>query len=275
MNILIIDRDDLSRELVKSRLEEMGHNVWSDPSKANIDGFLDGNSFDIIFIDPSPLNNPRQLILNIRRKIRGQVPYLIFMSETASYEEALKCGMNDLLMKPVNPDSLIIKTENAERLNDLVSRIGDASEDYPSAGGVIAKSAFNQLFLSALDRADRYGERSFVLFISISNYKEMYDLDGPYVADSAAAVMAQHLVRLRRQSDIIAQTGKAEYALMLQRPIYETEPMDAANRFAEALSEKHDIAANGVKVEISVELIDIPVGKRHINHVFDLSEEAT
>jgi hypothetical protein len=40
---------------------------------------------------------------------------------------------------------------------------------------------------------------------------------------------------LRRQSDIIAQTGRNEFCLMLQRPLYETEPMEAANRFADAL----------------------------------------
>ncbi len=265
MNILIVDRDDVARELVKARLEEMGHIVWQEASKANIDEMLTKEDFDAIFIDPSPLNNPRQLVLNIRRKVRKRSPYLVFMSDNATYEDALKAGMNDLLMKPVDMAALENKVENAIRLNDLIERIGDSKEDFPSSGGVIAKSAFNQLFLSAIDRADRYGERSFVLFISVSNYNELLAMDGPYVAETAAATMAQHLVRLRRQSDIIAQTGKAEYALMLQRPIYETEPMDAANRFAESLSEINDLGDN---VELNVYLVDIPVGKRYINHVF-------
>ena len=67
-------------------------------------------------------------------------------------------GCNDLLKKPVSGEKLIVKSENAERMVGLVERIGDDSEDFPSAGGVIAKSAFNQLFLSSIDRADRYGE---------------------------------------------------------------------------------------------------------------------
>ena len=197
-------------------------------------------------------------------------PYfcILQISHDLEPEEIVQAGLNDAIAKPFDWQEVAAKMANAERLTKLVARIGDDSEDFPSAGGVIAKSAFNQLFLSGIDRADRYGERTFVLFISLSNYKEILEMDGPYAADYAVAKLSQYLVLLRRQSDIIGQTAKFEYALLLQRPVYETEPIEAANRFAESLGGFKDIVSSGsTPVEITVTLTAVPTGQKMIEHI--------
>ena len=224
---------------------------------------LEKEPFDAVFFDPAPLANARPLILGIRRSMRGY-PYIALMSHDSNLGEAIKAGANGWLPKPLTVENLQHAVDDAERLTGLVKRLGDESEDFPSAGGVIAKSAFNQLFLSAVDRADRYGERSYLVFIGIRNDKALRDQGGAYAADYAAAKLSQYLVRLRRQSDIIAQTGRAEYCLLLQRPVYETEPLEAANRFAAALEKLEDICAgDDDMVEIGVSLLDVPVGNLH------------
>ena len=274
MKILIVDRDDLSAQLIKSKLEPMGHKVLQESAKNSAIERLASDPCDVIFLDPAPLTSARPAVLNIRRST-GDYPYVILMSSTATREEAIKAGTNDLLTKPLDGSILAEKMNNADRLLKLVKRIGDDSEDFPSAGGVIAKSAFNQLFLSGIDRADRYGESTFVLFISMSNYKEIYQMDGPYAADYAVAKLSQYLVLLRRQSDIIGQTAKYEYALLLQRPIYETEPVDAANRFAESLAGFGDIVSSGsTPVQITISLIDLPIGSKLVEHVITPGQEA-
>ena len=266
MRILVVDRDALSGQMIRSKLEPLGHQVFEETVKNNAVDRLARETFDIIFLDPSPLTSPRPVVLNIRRNMKNY-PYIFLLSETLSKEEAVKSGGNDLISKPVNPGILAEKIANAERLIDLVRRIGDDSEDFPSAGGVIAKSAINQLFLSAIDRADRYGERSFMLQIALGNYKEIRDLDGPYAAEYAIAKLCQYLVLLRRQSDIIGQTAKNEYTLLLQRPIYETEPFEATGRFAESLSKCKDIVSSGTaRIEIVVSLVDVPAGELLVKH---------
>lgn len=267
MKVLVVDRDALTSNIIKSKLEPLGHVVTHEPVKNNAVEKVAANDFDVIFLDPSPLTSPRPVILNIRRSV-GNYPYIFLMSENASREEAIKSGSNDILNKPLDPSIMEEKISNADRILQLVRRMGDDSEDFPSAGGVIAKSALNQLFLSAIDRADRYGERTYLLFISLSNYKQIRDTDGPYAADYAVAKLSKYLVLLRRQSDIIGQTAKYEYALMLQRPVYETEPIEAANRFAEALSGFKDIVSSGsTPVEVTVTLMNVPVGTKMIEHL--------
>lgn len=267
MKILVIDRDTLTTQLISSRLQMFGHDVVVEAVKNNALERLAAESYDTIFIDPAPLSNARPVILGIRRSVRAY-PYIVLMSQSMEREEAIKSGANDLLLKPIDASGIEKMVQNADRLTSLIRRVGDESEDFPSAGGVIAKSAFNQLFLSCLDRADRYGERSFLVFIGVKNYDEILGMDGPYAAQTIAARLSQTLVRLRRQSDIIAQTGKSEYVLMLQRPQYETEPMEAAARFAEALGKNEDLGiAGSSRVELFVSLIDLPVGMQHVYHV--------
>ena len=267
MKILAVDRDEMITQMIKNKLEPKGHQVFEETSKNAAIDRLANEAFDIIFLDPTPLTSPRPVILNIRRSV-GNYPYIFLSSDTATQEEAIKAGCNDLMKKPIDAEVFDKQIDHAQYFSELVARIGDDSEDFPSAGGVIAKSAFNQLFLSAIDRADRYGEQTYTLFITMSNYRDILEMDGPYAAEYAVAKLSQYLVRLRRQSDIIGQTAKYEYALLLQRPLYETEPVEAANRFAEAFAKYEGLSnGGGAKPEITVSLVEIPVGRKVVEHV--------
>lgn len=266
MKILIIDSRNLISQLISNRLEPLGHKITIEPNKNDATELMTSESFDVVFIDPSPLTSARAPIINLRLAT-GHYPYIIQMGSDITQKEAIESGANDRLKKPINNEKLDDIIDNAKYLTSLIKQIGDDSEDFPSAGGIIAKSAFNQLFLSAIDRADRYGERSFIVFISITNYSHIYETEGPAAANYTVAKLSNHLVRLRRQSDIIAQTKANEFALLLQRPIYETEPNDAANRFAEAIHNFDDLfKSNGVPPEANVKLIDLPVGSHIIEH---------
>ena len=273
MKVMIIDNEDVAAQMVASKLEPLGHSVVFEADKEKALRRAIEEEMQVVFVDPAPQNSARPFVLNLRRHMPGY-PYVFLFSGNADFESAVQSGANDAVAKPVDTQALGDKLRNAGALIELVTRIGDDSEDFPSAGGVIAKSAFNQLFLAALERADRYAERSFVLFISVSNYEEILSLDGAYAADYAVAKLSQYLVRLRRQSDIIGQTAKYEYALLLQRPVYDTEPVEAANRFAESLIKCEDIVSSGsTPVQISVSLIDLPVGSIVQHHVLRPGEE--
>lgn len=272
MQVLIIDRDENAANLIRSRLEPVGHRVeiHADKGSEQLEA-LSKEKWDVVFMDPSPLTNAKPLVQTLRRHMTTS-PYMVMLSESLGLHEALTSAMNDCVPKPVDPTSLDGKLENAQRLNYIRKQLGDESEDFRSAGGIIAKSAFNQLFLSCIERADRYGESSFLMYFTLSNYNDILNKEGEVEANIAAAKMAKHLVRLRRQSDIIGQTKKNEYVLLMQRPAYETEPIDAANRFAEALSKCNDIAGSNplMRVELAVTLVDLPIANKLIEHTLTL-----
>jgi len=272
MQILVIDRDEVASNLIKSRLEPYGHRVMIQADKTSEALAAAAQmDWDAIFFDPSPLTNPKPIVQNLRRGMR-RYPYMILLSSTLGMKEALTSAMNDFVAKPIDQTTLDVKLENAARMTALLRHMGDDTEDFKSAGGIIAKSAFNQLFLSCIERADRYAEQSFLMFFSIANYKAIAARDGEVEAEIAVAKMAKHLVHIRRQSDIIGQTRVNEYVLLLQRPAYETEPVDAVNRFAEALSKCNDIAASSplLEVDLNVSLVALPTADLVVEHNFTL-----
>ncbi|MCB9963536.1 MAG: response regulator [Rhodospirillales bacterium] len=270
MKILIIDRDELNSQMLSSKIEALGHQVKIESVKNNALSHISRESADLVFLDPSPLTDPRPQILSIRRALGNYVYIALIDSE---HEESLKRpgGANVRITKPYDPEKVKQILTNAARINSFIRTLGDDSIDFPSAGGIIAKSAFNQLFLSAIDRADRYGEHNYAVFIDVSNYADMLEKDGPYYADYAVAKMSSLLSTIRRQSDIIGQTAKHEYALLLQRPQYETEPVDAANRFAEELSKLKTVRETVESdPQISVKLIELPSGNKIMSHQITL-----
>jgi len=271
MQIMIVDREDAAAQMLAGKLERFGHSVSHEPNKDKAVQRALAERTQVFLFDPSPVNMARNYILGLRRNLPNY-PYIFSFSNELSVKEAIQSGANDVFSKPIDLESIEQKFQNADYLIKLVNRIGDDSEDFPSAGGVIAKSAFNQLFLSALERADRYAERTYILFISVSNYKEILEMDGAYAADYAVAKLSQYLVRLRRQSDIIGQTAKYEYALLLQRPQFESEPVQAADRFAQSLAQCEDIVSSGATpVEITVALAELPLGNIAQKHVLQPS----
>lgn len=260
MKILIIDRDESFSNLMASKMKAAGHDVVTASIKNDGIEQIGTNRLDAVYFDPSPMTDPKPILLQIRRMVHTY-PYLVMMGEAGSREAGIAAGCHDGMKKPLDPAVLKASLENAERMSDLVHRIGDENYDFPSAGGVISKSAFNQLFHSAIDRAGRYGESADVLFISIPNYEDVKIDDGKYAADYAVSKLAQNLVRLRRQSDILAQTGENEFALLLQRQQTPTESVDAAKRFSAALDEQTEVTSTGVTdLFIEVKLVQLPFG---------------
>lgn len=275
MQILIIDRDPMFSSLLASKMKAAGHDVIETSVKNDGIEAIGTAKVDAIYFDPSPMTDPKSILLQIRRMIHTY-PYLVMMGENVDRMAGIKAGCNDGLSKPLDLTALFESMQNAERMCALIKRLGDTSYDFPSAGGVISKSAFNQLFISAMDRVSRYAETSRALFFSVSNYDDLKLDEGKFAADSVVSKLAQNLSRLRRQSDILAQTNVNEYALLLQRPQGPSEAVDAGKRFAIAIDGLHGLCENiSSDVAVDLTLVDLPSGTLEFSHASRLKNLQT
>ncbi len=203
-------------------------------------------------------------IHDIRRHSEDYI-YISILSSNPNEElnEITAVGGNYLFNTIDFKNGLSDSLQNARRLADLMNIVSDETQDFPSAGGVIARSAFNQLFLSCLERGQRYSERTSILCISIENYKELYKIGGSYVADYHAATLSKTLVDIARQSDIIGQIKHEFFALLFLRPLNEQEPLSAAQRFHEVIKNSDIFEGHkDVSPQISISLIEIPTGRQ-------------
>jgi len=266
MKILVIDKDPLTNQLISSKLTSRGHEVLVEPNKNQAIETLGDENFDCIILDPAPLSETRPIILSIWRMVKTRIkPYMILLTknEDMTTDQAILSGNNDFITKPLDMADVDEKMANAERFVDIC-RYLDTEDKIEDTKGIINKNAFNQLFLSSLDRAFRYGERSLIVFINISNYDRIKENSGKEGLDHFNNKIAEKMNLMRRQSDVIGRIGERDYAILLQRPLYEAEPLDAVARFADVLNKLHaEFIAKESTPSFELDLVEIPQGILH------------
>jgi response regulator RpfG family c-di-GMP phosphodiesterase len=263
MKLMVIDRDRDSVEQIEKICAEIGGiDLTVEPIKNNAVELLRADKFDGVLFDPAPQNNElRAFMIGVRRGNPHYTP-LTVMSHLMSHEDVTGMGANDFLAKPLNSDALKVKIENLKRLSDLSSRLSDEQEDFPSRDGIISKSAFNQIFISSLDRADRYGEETYLTFASIANIDEIRATRSDEAALEICDNLKKYTMRIRRLSDIAGRTAPHEICLMLMRPANAEEPKMAIKRFSDSMSEYAElISSSDTKAVVRVEMVAIPSGE--------------
>lgn len=262
MDILVIDRDPLTNQLLSARLEAMGHAVTVEANKNEAFEKIKAESFDCILFDPAPLSDALPIVVNILRCVGDRRrPYLILLSKTATEADAVSAFTHNVLHKPFGSQDVETKIGNAKRLIDIEANLA-TQDDTRSGGGLIGRAAFNQLFLSAMDRAFRYTEKSMIVLISMVNYDDIIATDNMDAAEDIVTRLSEKMTHMRRQSDVIGRLGPHDFGIMLQRPQYESESVDALNRFSEILNEfAGEFMGGAAAPYLDLDLISLPQGE--------------
>jgi DNA-binding response OmpR family regulator len=129
MKILVAEDDMISRKLLTTILEQMGHRV-----EAYEDGVAAWAAFEK---EPTPIMVVDWLMPNmdglaLTRKIRARntddYTYIILLTANAQTEEnyhaAMSAGVDDFLEKPLDRDRLWSRLRVAERILSFTKRIG-------------------------------------------------------------------------------------------------------------------------------------------------------
>jgi hypothetical protein len=253
MKIMVIDRDrDAVEEIEKICADIPGLDLVIEPIKNNAIEMARAETYDAIFFDPAPQNEVRSFIIGARRGISHYNPIIAMSHQLDS--DVKKLGAKQTL-------------QNMRTLNDLITRLSDDSYDSTSKEGVISRSAFYQIFISCLDRADRYGEESFLTFATVSNIDDIRAKHGDAAASEICSNLKKYTMRIRRLSDIAGQTAPEEICLMLMRPANAEEPLMAIKRFSESMEEYIElIGTSDIKPIVTVKMIELPSGATTFEH---------
>ena len=260
MNILITHATENQMPALLSAVKDSGtsYDLLSSLDEAAI--ALGQKDYDLVIYAHAAEDALDDKILTLRKNTR-RYPYIVLASDVAAEVDALQAAANAIMPLSASKDDLHRALGNATQLHGAISLMGNDDVDFPSAGGIISRSAFNQLFLSGIERGNRFGEKVYILMITLQNYDDLRAHDGAYVADYTTAQLSRELVKMRRQSDIIGQISESSFALLLMRPPFDYDPTDAAKRYCETLSHKTHIARQAqVSVDIEVSLISLPDG---------------
>lgn len=118
LSILVVDDHETMRKVTSGQLASIGHNkvdMASNGSEAL--GLLDRNQYDIVISD---WNMPNMTGIQLLRAMRASpkdanTPFIMITAETerGRIEEAISCGVSDLLVKPYTAGRLATSVEKA------------------------------------------------------------------------------------------------------------------------------------------------------------------
>jgi putative two-component system response regulator len=126
MRALIVDDDELSLELLRGVLTEMGYEVVCATNGKDALQRMRRESIHLIITDwEMPSMNGLELCRKIREEDYEGYVYIIMLTSRSGGEqkiEGLHAGADAFLVKPLNPDELLVSIRTAERILALETR---------------------------------------------------------------------------------------------------------------------------------------------------------
>lgn len=112
-HILLVEDDELTRNLLKAYLEKESFKVSSASDGQEMIALLDREFFDLVFLD---LNLPDEDGLSLARRLRSKsgVPLIVLTSRHSQQDRiaALEIGADDYVTKPFDPLELVLRARN-------------------------------------------------------------------------------------------------------------------------------------------------------------------
>ena len=265
--ILLVDDDDLTRDLVSTYAEQQGYGVHLCHSAEEALKRLRENFCPIVITD---LNMPRMGGLALCRELRARKwpGYTYIVMLTGDHERgalaALEAGADDCLRKDAPPAELKARLRVAERIvtlehrlrRTLEARARQAATD--ALTGLPNRRTFDRQFNAEFKRARRFGEPLSVLLIDVDRFKQINDQHGHLVGDEVLRSLAGTLrASLPRQFDILARFGGEEFAVVLPHT-----DREAALLVAERL--RAAVESTSIKTSGGSRMITISIGIGHL-----------
>jgi len=142
--ILVVDDDEMNRDMLSRRLERKGFRVVTASDGARALEFCGADAFDLVFLD---VMMPGISGLDVLKKLRekwskAELPVIMATAkgDTADMVEAFNLGANDYVTKPIDFPVALARAQTQIELRRLHQQVRQATEE--AAAAARAKSDF-------------------------------------------------------------------------------------------------------------------------------------
>lgn len=225
MRILIADDEAVSRLLVKSTLERLGHEVVAvDNGTAAITVLLSSNGPRLAILDwMMPGADGLEVCREIRQRSEEYV-YVILLTARDNADDmviGLDAGADDFLRKPFNAGELRARLRSGMRVLDFQSGLLDAQEALRHHATLDHLTGLwnRRMILEQLDRElsrVRREQRPLTVgMIDIDRFKAVNDAHGHAAGDAVIRNTAAAIRSQLREYDFVGRYGGEEFMLLL------------------------------------------------------------
>ena len=271
MRCLIIDRDRQNAQTLADTLEEKGHEPEVFTTKKQGLAAMETEYHEVVFLDPAPEPTARPIVLAMRRIRPKYYPFIVLTGRDINDESALKSGLNRALNKPFGDLSDLDNILHcAENLTNIMNDLEVDNTSGTLTPPIMPKPLYKDLMFNAMDRADRYGERSALIDFTIDSSEGSGEGSGEDSGEGSGAPVDQDvlerlkkkMLESRRQSDIICETGSNRYSFLVLRPAKLSEAVDGARRYFDMI--RHEEAINPAgsgNLHLTISVTELPTGE--------------
>lgn len=209
-SILIVDDDDLMRDLLWDWFAKQGYYCETASHGEEAVAFVQKRPFDIMITD---VKMPGMKGLELTERARQLRPDMLIIvmtgfSEDFSYDEAIEAGASDFIKKPFTLQELMVRIRQAEMREEF--RVRSLVDDLT---GLYNRRGFMTLAEHQLKIANRTRKGLFLLYADLDGLKAINDVYGHHEGDQVLIEIAQILKENYRESDIVARVGGDEFVV--------------------------------------------------------------
>jgi diguanylate cyclase (GGDEF)-like protein len=224
MRILVVDADYLFARLIKTKLEGWGHTVEIESDGTAAYERIRKEPFRMVILDwdLEGMNGP-ELCSKIRKLRRPRYTYILFYTTHSDKEmllAGLEAGADAYLTKPLNTVELRLRIKNGKRLLNLEDELRDGPSGDRTTG-IVNRASFDQFFRVILADSIRTGSQGALLYVTVSNYHQIYGQRGFTPAHNMMTDIARLLSEAVRQSDLVARIDEDEFCALLQNTFWD------------------------------------------------------
>ena len=227
MKILIAEDDFTSRTILIALLKKLGYDPIAVSDGKEAWEILNGHDApNLAILD---WNMPEMDGIELCKVIRGDSSrdyvFIILLTARNSRQDiirGLEAGVDDYLIKPLDPAELTARIKNGMRILDLERCLKKANKKIKIASmtdsltGIYNRGYLTDHLPNEINRARRYGHSLSLILCDIDYFKKVNDIFGHLTGDHVLKEFVQSLAEsIRENVDWIARYGGEEFIIIL------------------------------------------------------------
>ncbi len=279
---LVVDDDDLSRELLRFHLHKNGYEVLLAPDAPAAMAIIAVKHPDIILLDiMMPGISGLELLRTLKNKPETATTPIILISglrETEDVVKGLELGANDYIVKPLNVKILIARMETHLRMRRMIVDLERKTlilaqlAAFDQLTGLYNRHSLMELLTTEASRTHRYKRNLSLMMMDLDHFKNVNDRYGHPTGDDILREFAQRANLLLRGNDILCRFGGEEFCVIM--PETDTASAAVAAERIRSAMETEPIPTRSGDISITVSIGVATMGPASGQTVEELIETA-
>jgi len=280
MNVLLVDDQEIDRELIKHTLNSSGKLFEITEVNNAFDGIesLANTAYDIILMDyQMPKMNGIEMLQELKKKTDLKQSAIIVMSHNNNEDVMIECinaGAQDFLLKDeVTSNQLLRCIRQSRKRYELEDELYSsfkqvkALAEHDQLTGLYNRYHFEESLRSLLVNPRGIKGHIVVMLMDLDNFKFINDSFGHAVGDKLLVMLSKRVKEDFRESELFARLGGDEFAFVFTGIKYVKESFQVAKRILDIIDAPFEVDGHLIHCSGS---IGIAINSKQGNEVDEL-----